>query len=169
MAAVAEGEPGQGDHIGATGAFQKVGDPALAEADVQELVAVDMGEPGDRRLRQMGQHHRHAGILRRAAGVGLVAQMGDMAACVEAVEQGVGAVGAIIGADDDMIKADGAVEGGPFHQERTFVAHAGGDGGEGHGRGGVRRKQVSPAQSARLVGLTRGHLDFFSFQRRTSV
>ena len=63
----------------------------------------------------------------RAGGDGGVRQMGDKPHRVQPVEQAVAAVGAVVGEDDDVGHADGAVPGQPFQDEGAFVLHAGHD------------------------------------------
>ena len=101
------------------------------EPGMSELVAVEVAEPLGTVFRQMVKRHLHAAILRSSAGGDGIAQVCGDACSVKRVHQGVGAIGAVVGADDDGGKADDAVIGDPFEQEGAFVAHAGKKGG-GH-------------------------------------
>ena len=96
-----------------------------AGGDVQEFIAVEMGEPVHRAALQVGHDAADAFVLRGLARAHGVRQMVDCAAGGKDVEQAVGAIGAVIGADDDRAEADAAVIGQPFDDMDAFVAHAG--------------------------------------------
>jgi hypothetical protein len=77
----------------------------------------------------IGEHAPHPGGLGREAAERLVADVVDKAERGEALHQVVGAVVAIVGADEDMVEPDDAVKGDPFEREDALVPHACHDGG----------------------------------------
>ena len=130
--------------MGIAGAGDKILNRGGAGFDVQEFIAVQMRQPVHRAAFQMCHHAADAFVLRCLTLFQGVRQMVDCATGGKGIEQAVGAIGAVIGADEDRAEADGAVIGQPFDDMDAFVAHAGHerDGG-GHSKAPGRARPSS--------------------------
>ena len=110
--------------------------------DVQELVAVEMGEPFGGAGTQMLHGAQDAAFLGHAFGA-RVRQVVKRARLCQPIHEKIGAIGAVIGADHDGPEADDPVIGEPFEDMDPLVPHTTdkGHGCRGHRLGPVIRRR----------------------------
>ena len=124
---MAEEAPRHRDIRGLGGGGEEVFEPAVAGADVDEFVHIDMRDPfrlaDERFLQRLVQRVLLGGV---AFPIVVVAVL-ENAHVLQAPQNGIGAVAAIIGVDQEVIEAHGAVIGDPFDDIGRFVFHAGDD------------------------------------------
>jgi len=125
---ISEQFPADRNRIGRPAGVDQVGQ-GLARADVEEFIRVRADDPIGRLVAfmpggqpQRGPLGRQHGPLAADSAV-VVVDMGGKAQLLQAEGDGVGAVGAVVGVNQEIIIADGAVIRDPFQHERRLVLH----------------------------------------------
>ena len=147
--AIAEEPPGERDHVRLTHRGVKRAKRAVADLDVDEFIHVHADRPTAVLHDPFALGRLKGRVLGLDVGQAaerVVAVLDDPAG-LKRVQQRVGAVGAIVGIDEEIVHPDGAVIGDPFKDEGAFVLHRGDDAGppgmgrprRGLARGGDRR------------------------------